>query len=107
MSQPLPKKNNHPAVWDLVIEDMKARDEAGQKTYGVRLQPFNGRSFLWDAYEEILDLAVYIRGKIYEEESKAEVVDLETFEGRALCSRHLSYEKDENGQCYYCREDYK
>lgn len=67
--QPKPKANSLPAVWDLVIEDMKRRDGVGRERYGVPLQPFNGRDTLRDAYEEALDLAVYLRALIYERES--------------------------------------
>ncbi len=69
-SQLDPIPNSNVAVWDLVLEDMKARDMAGLKKYGTRLQPYNGRRFLQDAYEEALDLAVYLRGAIYEQEGK-------------------------------------
>ena len=65
--EPEPKENNLPAVWDLVIEDMKERDAMGFKRYGMHLQPFNGRNSLRDAYQEALDLAVYLRQRIYEE----------------------------------------
>lgn len=66
--QKAPKKNNKvlPAVWDLVIEDMNSRAKAGLLKYGVHLQPFNGRDVLIDAYQEALDLAVYLRQAIYE-----------------------------------------
>jgi len=67
--QPKPKKNNLPAVWDLVIKDMKERDEFGLNRYGVRLQPYNGRNSLQDLYEELLDAVVYIRQLIYETEN--------------------------------------
>jgi len=69
--QPKPTHNNHPAVWDLVIKDMQDRDKIGRERYGTPLQPFNGRDSLIDAYQEVLDLAVYLRTKIYEEEVKA------------------------------------
>ena len=67
--QPKPKKNNLPAVWSLVIKDMKERDEFGLNKYGVRLQPYNGRNSLQDLYEELLDAVVYIRQLIYETEN--------------------------------------
>lgn len=67
--EPAPIKNELPAVWDLVIQDMRDRDNFGFKKYGVRLQPNNGRSALRDAYGEALDLVVYLRSKIYEEEN--------------------------------------
>jgi hypothetical protein len=68
--QPRPRQNNYPAVWDLVIRDMDARDIEGERKYGVRLQPHNGRNVLRDAYEEALDLCVYLRQAIYERDGK-------------------------------------
>jgi hypothetical protein len=70
MSQPTPKKNDNPASWDLVLDDIKQRDSFGEKKYGTRLQPFNGRKQLRDVYEELLDMVVYLRTLIYEEEQK-------------------------------------
>lgn len=68
-NQPLPKANNpHPAVHDLLVADIQARDKYGQGKYGQRLRPFNGRNSLRDAYEEVIDLAVYLRVLIYENE---------------------------------------
>ena len=64
--EPNPKPNDLPAVWDLVIADMKARDESGRAKYGTPLQPYNGRKQLVDAYQEVLDLAVYLRAEIEE-----------------------------------------
>lgn len=61
---PLP--NDQPGVWDLVIADMKARDDFGRKKYGTPVQPGNGRDALIDAYQEVLDLAVYLRLEIEE-----------------------------------------
>jgi hypothetical protein len=55
-----------PAVWDLVKFDMEARDATGLRRYGTRLKPGNGRDALQDAYEEALDLVVYLRQVIYE-----------------------------------------
>ena len=59
--EPTPKKNEYPAVWDLVMEDMKDRDYIGLVRYGTRLQPFNGRNSLVDLTEELLDAMVYLR----------------------------------------------
>ena len=66
--QPQPISNTRPAVWDLVIEDMRRRDDFGAHKYHTRLKPFNGRVALVDAYQEALDLVVYIRQKIAEED---------------------------------------
>lgn len=64
--QDAPMPNDKPAVWDLVISDMKARDRHGRAHYGTPLQPHNGRDPLIDAYQEALDLCVYLRQAIYE-----------------------------------------
>lgn len=83
--QPAPLRNAHPAAWPLVIEDvedssdadialirrlliqdMKERDQVGRARYGVPLQPFNGRDMLLDAYQEALDLCVYLRAAVEE-----------------------------------------
>lgn len=68
--QPAPTPNNQPALWPLVVSDMASRDAFGKSKYGVALQPHNGRDFLRDAYQEALDLAVYLRGLIYERDGK-------------------------------------
>ena len=68
--QPAPTPNAQPPVWPLVMVDMAARDNLGRKRYGTALQPFNGRDNLRDAYEEALDLAVYLRTAIYERDGK-------------------------------------
>jgi hypothetical protein len=68
--QPKPVPNEHPPVWPLVMVDMASRDHLGRKRYGTPLQPFNGRDALRDAYEEALDLAVYLRTAIFERDGK-------------------------------------
>jgi hypothetical protein len=66
--EPAPVHNfGAPSMHDLVIEDMKSRREMGLQKYGTILQANNGRNALKDAYEEVLDLAVYLRQKIEEE----------------------------------------
>jgi len=68
LEQPPPVNNGLPAMWDLVMADMKERDRVGRDRYGTPLQPHNGRHALKDAYAEILDLIVYFRQHIYEQE---------------------------------------
>jgi len=68
--QPAPIKNNNPAVWQLVIQDMENRDKLGESRYGTKLQAYNGRDGLIDLYEELLDACVYCRQLIYERENK-------------------------------------
>jgi len=64
--EPPPKPTAGTPVWDLVIADMKARDDFGRKKYGTPLQTTNGRDALTDAYQEALDLCVYLRQAIEE-----------------------------------------
>lgn len=54
-------------MWELVIDDMKQRRLVGIERYGTPLQMHNGRNALIDAYQEVLDLAVYLRQKIEED----------------------------------------
>ena len=55
---------------DEVKKDIENRITKGVATYGERLKPFNGRIALQDAYEEILDLALYIKQEMIEREQK-------------------------------------
>ncbi len=64
--QPMPTPNASPSIQDMVIADMETRKAIGLQRYGTLLQPNNGRDMLRDAYEEALDLAVYLRGAIAE-----------------------------------------
>jgi hypothetical protein len=59
-----------PAAWDFVMADMRSRDNMGAVKYGTRLQPYNGRDGLLDAYHEALDLVVYLRLALYERDGK-------------------------------------
>ena len=62
--------NFSPAIWDLVVGDMKDRDIIGRMRYGTPLQPHNGRDALVDAYQEALDLCAYLRQAIFERDGK-------------------------------------
>lgn len=52
-----------PSVF-LVVNDVLARGDFGKKKYGVEHTADNGRDHLIDAYEEALDLAIYLRAEI-------------------------------------------
>lgn len=67
--QPMPALNAGRSIQDLVIADMEARKAVGLARYGTLLRPHNGRDMLRDAYEEALDLAVYLRGAIAERDA--------------------------------------
>lgn len=72
-AQPAPEPSAGRPIWELVVEDMRARDQLGRRRYGVPLQAHNGRAPLIDAYQEALDLAVYLRQAIEESgDGKAE-----------------------------------
>lgn len=53
-----------------VLIDLINRSEHGQKIYGTYLQAHNGRNALLDAYEEALDLCMYLRQALDEWEKK-------------------------------------
>lgn len=69
--QPAPVPRDGRPIWDLVVEDMQARDREGRKKYGVPLQAHNGRDALVDGYQEALDLCVYLRQAIEERRAGA------------------------------------
>ena len=71
--QPNPKENNSQHIADLVVDDIAARKQQGIDTYGVALQANNGRDALWDAYEEVLDLACYLRQRIEEDRCSGQI----------------------------------
>lgn len=68
--QELPKDSSGD-VWLLVLKDMEDRRKIGIEKYGKPLQPFNGRNALVDAYQEVLDLAVYLRQAIEEKNKQS------------------------------------
>jgi len=53
-------------ILPLVVDDLKARSLEGTKKYGTLLQSHNGRDALMDAYQEALDLCMYLRQAIEE-----------------------------------------
>lgn len=68
--QPPPVPSDRPAVWDLVVADMHARNAFGCSKYGTPSQPHNGRDVLTDLYQELLDAVVYLRQAIYERDGR-------------------------------------
>lgn len=99
--EPAPTHNHLPAVWDLVIKDMQDRHAEGCRKYGTPLQPFNGRDALVDAYQEALDLAVYLRQRI--EESRLQQNLVSQPEPSDLSARAESRSTDtQNARHYGC-----
>lgn len=72
MSEPAPRPGTAD-VFALLRADIDQRAEIGWKTYGRPLETFNGRNPAQDAYEEALDLAVYLRQLL---EERAVMLDL-------------------------------
>lgn len=73
-AQPHPKSDGRD-LWPLVIEDMKDRDRLGKAKYGIGLRPHNGRNALIDAYQEVLDLSVYLRQEIEEQQILSDALE--------------------------------
>jgi hypothetical protein len=59
--QPMPVASGRPSVQGMVRDDLTAREAHGITVYGTPLQTFNRRDAIRDAYEEALDLAVYLK----------------------------------------------
>jgi len=55
-----------PRVLDLVLADLTDRAEVGREKYGTYLRAGNGRDALMDAYQEALDLCMYLRQAMME-----------------------------------------
>jgi len=53
-------------IGELVQADIRGRMARGRDTYGTDLYAGNGREALRDAYEEALDLAMYLRQAMVE-----------------------------------------
>ena len=64
-AEPMPKPNSQ-SVLNAVMEDMVSRSYVGRKKYGTFLMTHNGRDALMDAYQEALDLAMYLKQAIME-----------------------------------------
>ena len=64
--EPLPDANDNDPIYKKVIRDIQARALFGRSKYGTDLQAHNGRDALMDAYQEALDLCMYLRQVIEE-----------------------------------------
>lgn len=58
------KREDGPCTQDLVIADIEERKKIGLAKYGTLLRPFNGRDSIVDAYQESLDMTIYLRNEI-------------------------------------------
>lgn len=62
-------------LWRDVVADMEERRSVGIERYGTPLQPFNGRNPMVDAYQESLDMVVYLRQAMEEFSAMRRVVE--------------------------------
>lgn len=69
--QPDPKPNDSTPIYQLMVRDVEQRAEYGKRTYETYLQAHNGRDALRDAYEEALDLALYLKQALVERDYTA------------------------------------
>ena len=84
LNQGIPEKGTGPAIINLVLDDLKDLDwedtiktsfikraAKGEMFYGYPLQANNGRDALSDAYQEAIDLCLYLK-QVSEEGSNIE-----------------------------------
>ena len=57
-------------VLNLVMKDLQARAQFGLDKYKTYLMTRNGRNALMDAYQEALDLCMYLRQALYEQNNE-------------------------------------
>jgi hypothetical protein len=61
-----------PTIFDLVKRDLDARDRIGAAQHnGKPLLAGNGKDWLREAYDEALDLCVYLRGALAERDAES------------------------------------
>jgi hypothetical protein len=66
--QPAPVPGEGDGVWTQLIADMQARDQFGRQKYRTALHVEDGREGLVDAFQEALDLLVYLKKAILQRE---------------------------------------
>ncbi len=64
-----PPEKGEVSVLNAVMFDLQARSDFGMSKYGKRLMSHNGRNSLLDAYQEALDLVMYLKQRLLEEET--------------------------------------
>lgn len=89
--QQLPEANDSVPIQMQVMGDLHERMEFGARKYGTPLQANNGRNALQDAYEEVLDLACYLKQRLVEEEDVA-----------PLGAVRVGYTNEDNGVWLFC-----
>ncbi|ADD80857.1 gp071 [Rhodococcus phage ReqiDocB7] len=89
-------QTGHSDIQAAFIADMKARKEFGLKKYGTALQPHNGRNAIKDAYDEAMDLCVYLAQGQTEGVELRETLDKVVSIAVSLKARLMHQEKEKN-----------
>ena len=84
-----------------VRRDLVKRELIGRRTYGTSLFAHNGRNALRDAYEEALDLAVYLKQALVEHG-----VDLDTPEPPPLPPEQKACRERTDDEAQHLSEDF-
>ena len=90
-TQNLPNPNDEKDIQARVIEDIIARRVIGIQRYGTALQPFNGRDALLDAYEEALDLTMYLKQALVERDRPHQCSVCDDEQSPAHCQTARAY----------------
>lgn len=81
---------------ELVMKDMQIRITIGAKKYGTKLQTYNGRDALQDAYEKALDLVMYLKQAILEREGEMiECCNRKTVKEQNICCVREDFDEGE------------
>jgi len=65
--EPEPTGNGETVLFE-VLHDLMDRAKIGKEKYGTHLKTNNGRDALMDAYQESLDLCMYLKQCLMEQE---------------------------------------
>lgn len=74
--QPAPTGNGNPVTPEVIL-DLLQRRQQGMKKYGTELKTENGRDAKMDAYQEALDLVMYLKQSLMEDEVTQSFTDRE------------------------------
>lgn len=72
-----------------VLDDMRKRRNIGLERYGKPVSPHSGDDWLQHAYEEALDLAVYLKAEILRRQECDQIEELRRF--RKACESVLNF----------------
>jgi hypothetical protein len=62
-------------LFNEVKKDLDLRNQLGHQSYGKAMEPHDGRNSLLEAYEEALDLVMYLKKAIVERDGLGQPVN--------------------------------